>query len=286
VRDGWSVKSLVRAIVLSRAYQLSSESSTENAEIDPANRLVWRHNPRRLDAEEIRDATLAASGALDPSRPEASPAKSLRVIELPNNGPLARRLDAEGRASRHRSLYLPLLRTLVPTALEVFDFAEQGFVTGSRDHTNVPSQALYLLNDPFVRRQALNLAMRVLEQRDGSDDDRLEIVYRLTLSRRPTPAENERAISYLRDYESEARDLIAQDAAKLVQVVLRKDATPKVTAERESPKKPVPPVNPDEVPPAEEPVQEEVIQAPDGRASAWASLCQALLGSAEFRYVP
>ncbi len=287
VRDGWSIKSLIRTIVLSRSYHLSSDGSTENAEVDPANRFVWRHSPRRLEAEEIRDAMLAASGTLDPSRPEASPAKALRVVELPNNGPLARKLDTEGRASRHRSLYLPLLRTIVPTALEVFDFAEQGFVTGQRDNTTVPTQALYLLNDPFVRRQSLELATRVLETAGQNDEARLELLYRLTLSRRPTSEDVDRATSYLSAYESDARLVLAQAALEPVKTEAREEA-PVVVANTTggAPKRPAPPVNPDEAPPTEEPVKEEIIQAPDARTAAWASFCQALLGSAEFRYVP
>ena len=101
VREGWSVKKLVRPIVLSRAYRLGSEASEANLAVDPANRLVWRHSPRRLDAEEIRDATLAAAGKLDLARPEASPAKDLKVIELPNNGP--RPGDSASRPARART---------------------------------------------------------------------------------------------------------------------------------------------------------------------------------------
>ena len=95
--DGWSVKKLIRRIVLSRAYRPGLGSSrTPISRVDPANRLVWRHSPRRLDAEEIRDAMLAAAGTLDLDRPEASPAKDLKVMELPNNGPLARRAGRAG----------------------------------------------------------------------------------------------------------------------------------------------------------------------------------------------
>ena len=74
---------------------------------------------------------------------------------MPNNGPLAQTILEEAGASKHRSIYLPLLRGMTPRSLEVFDFAEQGMVTGSRDTTTVATQALYLLNDPFVRQQAL-----------------------------------------------------------------------------------------------------------------------------------
>src|SRR5207248_2889418 len=87
VKEGWSVKRLVRAIVLSRAYQLSAEAPAANLGVDPANRLVWRHSPRRLDAEEIRDAMLAAAGTLDRNRPSGSPARDFKVKEMNNTGP-------------------------------------------------------------------------------------------------------------------------------------------------------------------------------------------------------
>src|SRR5436305_6204043 len=103
--------------------------------------------------------------------------------ELPNNGPEAKKLAEQARASRHRSLYLPLLRGLVPTSLEVFDFAEQGMVTGSRDATTVATQALYLLNDPFVRRNALDLAERLLRETQLDDAARVDLAYRVTLAR-------------------------------------------------------------------------------------------------------
>ncbi|HTI50286.1 MAG TPA: PSD1 and planctomycete cytochrome C domain-containing protein, partial [Planctomycetaceae bacterium] len=85
VRNGWSIKKLIRSLVLTNAYRLSSEGSPANLAADPANRFVWRHTPRRLDAEEIRDATLAAAGTLDTSRPEASPIRNFKVTELRNN---------------------------------------------------------------------------------------------------------------------------------------------------------------------------------------------------------
>jgi hypothetical protein len=250
VRDGWSVKKLVRALVLNRAYQLSSSAGpTDNPQstirnpqsIDPGNRLVWRHSPRRLDAEEIRDAMLAAGGTLDPARPQGSPAQELQVIELPDNGPLAKRLLAEALKSRHRSVYLPLVRGLTPRSLEVFDFAEQGMVTGSRDTTTVATQALYLLNDPFVEWQALALAERVL--RSAADDaGRIALAYRLAVGRAATAREVARARAYLADYEATAR------------------------AERPAP-------------------SEESEPAVEPRTAAWTSFCHALLASAEFRYL-
>ena len=230
--DGWSVKKLIRTLVLSRTYQLSSESIAANVAVDPANRLVWRHSPRRLDAEEIRDAMLAVAGKLDRARPKGSHAMDLKVIELTNVEPLAKQLQDAANKSTQRSIYLPLLRTLTPRSLEVFDFAEQGLVTGSRDTTTVATQALYLLNDPFVRQQSQALASRLLQNK-RDDDEGIHLAYRWTLSRPATEKEVQRTKSYLSDYEADARKEGVKDA----------------------------------------------------RTAAWASFSQAILASAEFRYI-
>jgi hypothetical protein len=325
VHDGWSVKKLVRTVVLSRAYRLSSEGTPENLAADPADRLVWRHNPRRLDAEEIRDATLVASGQLDHSRPQGSIAKDLQVRELRNNGPEAARFGEAARASVHRSVYLPLLRGLTPTSLEVFDFAEQGMVTGSRDTTTVATQALYLLNDPFVRKQSLALADRLLGRSEMDEGERIDLAYRLTLGRSATPGEVERAKRYLAEFEVAAKDVIATPAvaSKPQPPIVVADAAaatesgaeeapqagsgtpqaptvakPAAGGKRKKPDqdgdqkptqtaqaKPAQPINPDEAVNADEPVKEEAISVKNPRTAAWASFTQALLGTAEFRYL-
>ncbi len=207
VREGWSVKKLIRTIVLTRAYQLGPDAPRSNLDADPGNRLVWRHSPRRLAAEEIRDAMLTAGGTLDRSRPLGSPAMDLPVVELRNNGPEAKKLLDQAAASVRRSVYLPLLRTITPPCLEVFDFAEQGMVTGSRDATTVAPQALYMLNDPFVLRQSRALAARLLARPNDDDTARITLAYRLALARPATPREIDRARAYIADYESAARSL-------------------------------------------------------------------------------
>jgi hypothetical protein len=286
VREGWSLKKLVRSVVLSRTYTLASDLSESNFAVDPANRLIWRHSPRRLSAEEIRDATLAAAGKLDLSRPEGSPAKDLKVIEMANNGPAARGIAEQASKSTLRSLYLPLLRGVTPTSLEVFDFAEQGMVTGSRDTTTVATQALYLMNDPFVRRQSLALAERLLEQSGLGFADRIDRAYRLTIGRPASAAEIERARNYLASYESSVRELVAfspptpEKQPSEVVAAIDADTDAKLVAKR-----PAPPVNPDEVEQVEAPVKEEAIAASTPEIAAWASFCQALLASAEFRFL-
>ena len=233
VKNGWSVKKLIRTLVLTRAYRLSSDSLADNVTADPDNRLVWRHSPRRLDAEEIRDAMLVVAGDLDRTHRTGSTIHDLPVSELRNNGPEAQKILEAGETSHARSLYLPLLRTLTPRALEVFDFAEQGMVTGSRDTTTVATQALYLLNDRFVQSQALALAKDVLHPADAGDADRIRTVYQRSLGRQPTGPEIDRATTFLAEYESAAREA----------------------------------------------------QTAEPRRAAWSSFCQAVLASAEFRYL-
>ena len=301
LQNGWSVKSLVRSIVLSRAYQLDSEASPTNTAVDPGNRLVWRHAPRRLDAEEIHDAALVVAGKLDATRPAASPAKDFKVIELPNNGVQARDLREKARDSLHRGIYFPLFRGITPTALEAFDFAEQGMVTGSRDNTTVATQALYLLNDPFVRSRAHDLADRLLAQTDLDDLARVNRAYRLTLGRWATSEEVDRAKNFLADYEGAVsetwKDQVNEKPAEPAAVAVAETApaspaasapatpaSPATTAAAKKPALPAP-VNPDEIIMSDHPERDVRIRASSPKAEAWAGFCQALLGSAEFRYV-
>lgn len=290
VREGWSIRKLVRAIVLSRAYRLGSDAPAPNVAADPANRLIWRHSPRRLDAEEIRDAMLATGGKLIRTRPAASFAKDFKVIELRDNGPEARRLADQARTSLHRSVYLPLLRQLTPRSLEVFDFAEQGMVTGGRDTTTVAPQALYLLNDSFVRQQALALTERLFKRTDLDDAGRIHTAYRLALGRTPTASEIARATSFLSDYEGGYRQVLATAQAAKSAAEASAPAAGQAAggeAKNVAPKKPAPTVaaNPDDAVPADESPEAQPEQPADPRFVAWASFCQALIGSAEFRYI-
>ena len=274
IREGWSVKRLVRAVVLTRAYQLGSDAPEGHHATDPAYRLVWRHAPRRLDAEEVRDAILASAGTLDRSRPAGSSAKDLKMVEMRDNGPEARTIRGQADRNLHRGVYLPLLRGVTPSTLEAFDPVEQTLVTGSRDATTVPGQALYLLNSSFVRRESLTLAERLLADKDATDAERIRKAYRLALGRLPAENEVERARAYLAEYESAAGAWLASLPPE----------KPKVEAAK--PKKPdAQPANPDEIDQTGEPVVEGVVRPKDARTAAWLSFVQALFGSAEFRYV-
>ena len=155
--QGWSTKKLVRQLVLTRAYQLSSSHHSLNHEIDPDNVLNWRATTRRLEAESIRDSMLTIAGRLDSSRPAGSPVARVgdgqAQILLRFGGVIDNDVNS-------RSVYLPIVRDQLPEVLATFDFAEPSMVVGQRSTTSVPSQSLYLLNSPFVINAADSAAQR------------------------------------------------------------------------------------------------------------------------------
>jgi len=185
MNDGWSVKKLIRRIVLSRGYQLAAVHDAANFAIDPDNRLRWRMNQRRLDAEVIRDAMLAVAGRLDFEPTPGSPVARLRESRQGMVRMLAQSRDS---AADCRSIYLPIVRDQVPEALAVFDFPDASLVSGRREESNVPSQALFLLNDDEVVSLARSFADRVARL-PGTTHDRLADAFQLALGRRPGPAE-------------------------------------------------------------------------------------------------
>jgi hypothetical protein len=196
VRDGWSTKQAVRQIVLSRTYQMSSRHDEVSWNADPENRLLWRAHRRRIPAESIRDAVLSVSGQLDLT-PDGSPVEGLGTLVTQN---VADEKQIEQKATLHRSAYLPIIRSQLPPMLAIFDFADPDLVVGRRSVTNVPAQALLLLNSPFVMEQAELAAERVSSTvSTKAPDDRpiIERTYELVLSRRPSDAEIDRAEKFL-----------------------------------------------------------------------------------------
>ena len=197
VENGWSVKSMVRELVLSRTYRQGSTWREGAFVSDPDNRLLWRMPKRRLEAEAIRDAMLAVSGELDLSRPEASLVGRVigdRPISLIG---LDKRLPKDLDGSVHRSVYLPVIRDRLPDVFELFDFASASFVSGSRETTNVPTQALYLMNSPFVQKRAAELAKRVRQELGDEPKAQVRFVFRLCLARSPTVDEEASALEFL-----------------------------------------------------------------------------------------
>jgi len=238
VNDGWSTKKLIKSILLTSTYQQSAAFEKSKFAIDPENHLLWRQNQRRLEAEAIRDAMLAASGQLS-----ATPSTASIALDMPPV-PLGRGVNGRGLANpaelvagnSHRSVYLPVFRNLLPEALDVFDFADNANVTGQREVTTVAPQALYLMNNPFVIKQSRAMVDRLATAKLTNDPARVEYLYKLALGRPPTSLERDRAVNY-------------------INVFLR---DPKAATQRDP---------------------------YDNKYNAWASFCQALFASAEFRYL-
>ena len=193
--NNWSVKKLIRRIVLSRTYRLASTSHPENSARDPDNRLFWRMNHRRLDAEAIRDAMLAVSGQLQSAPPKRSVVAEIGDANLGRGRGLLAKLKA---GSQHRSIYLPIVRNAVPEMLRLFDFAEPSMLVGRRDVTTVPAQALFLLNSPFILEQADQLAARVIASA-ADEAGRVNVAYQRVLNRLPHDRELEGALNLVRD---------------------------------------------------------------------------------------
>lgn len=205
MEDGWSVKRLIRTILLSRAYGLDSSHDPANFEADPDNALVWRMSKRRLDAEALRDAMFFISGQLDLEPPVGS-----TVARTGEGLAMFLRVAGTDARDRHRSVYLPVVRDQVLESLALFDFADPSLVIGERAVTTGPAQALSFMNGPIALEQAEALADRI--NIVEGDAGRIDRAYRLALARLPAGEERDRALAFLRDFAaltSEREALVA-----------------------------------------------------------------------------
>ncbi|MFM8253596.1 MAG: PSD1 and planctomycete cytochrome C domain-containing protein [Planctomycetota bacterium] len=179
VRGGWKLKPLHKQIMLSAAYQQSNQTTPENLQRDPENRYRWHHRPRRLEAEAIRDALLAVGGNLEASM----------------YGPSV--LDNVPR----RSVYLRVKRSELIPFMTMFDVPEPTQSVGGRIITTVPTQALTLMNSPFVRQQAERLLSRIKVApempAEQANEQVIEQAYRLAFGRRPSASERELMKSFI-----------------------------------------------------------------------------------------
>ena len=197
VDNGWSVKKLIKSLMLSHAYQLSSQYDEKNYEQDPDNVLVWRLSKRRLEAESVRDAMLSISGLLDSKAPEGSP---LGRNGDGNVGLALRFRPIDSFATDpHRSVYLPIVRDQLPEILSLFDFPDPSLITGERAVTTIPAQSLYLMNNSFVIKQAETTAEKLLAT-TGSDVEKIQRAYLTFFSRPATVKEVTAAQSFLEQY--------------------------------------------------------------------------------------
>lgn len=202
--DGRSIKRMIRYIVLSRTYQMSSQAAPDAVEADPKN-LLWHHQPpRRLQGEVIRDSLLALSGRLD--RTPFGPPVPIHLTPFMDgrgrpgkSGPL----DGDGR----RSIYISVRRNFLSPFMLTFDTPVPFSSMGRRNVSNVPAQSLILLNDPLVVELSRGWAERALKSVPGSGEEgvakRVAWLYLTGFGRQPTPRESGTAMAFIKSKAEE-----------------------------------------------------------------------------------
>jgi hypothetical protein len=207
-REGWSVKRLIRAILLSSTYQMASHADERGEQLDPQN-LLWRRAMiRRLEGEAVRDAILAVSGRLDRTQFGPSVPVHLTPFMQGRGRPASGPLDGNGR----RSIYLSIRRNFLSPMMLAFDSPIPFNTIGRRNVSNVPVQALILMNDPLVAEQAKVWAMALLADKNQTTDNRLTRLYEQAFSRLPTGDERSAAIAFISQQATEY-GLSAEQAA-------------------------------------------------------------------------
>ena len=176
--EGWSIKKLHKLLMLSAAYQQSSEDNAKAQKIDPANQSYWKMNRRRLDFEALRDTLLASSGKLDLT-------VGGRAVDITTEQPTTR-----------RTVYSYVERQNLPGIFRTFDFASPDATSPQRFSTTVPQQALFLMNSPFVVQQAQAVWQRS-DLKGLSDDDKVRRLYQVLFQREPEGDELKMAREFL-----------------------------------------------------------------------------------------
>ena len=197
--DGWSLKKMIRRIVLTRTYQMSSQPVAAAVKVDPRNELLHRARIKRLSGEAIRDSILQISGQLDPTM--FGPSIPIHLTQF---------MQGRGRPTesgpvnggRRRSVYISVKRNFLSPMMLAFDTPIPFNTIGRRNQSNVPSQALILMNDPFVIEQAGKWAERLL-QKPETATDRIKRIYVETLGRPASGWELIRARGFLEQQAAE-----------------------------------------------------------------------------------
>ncbi|MGZ8901095.1 MAG: DUF1553 domain-containing protein, partial [Limisphaerales bacterium] len=202
IKDGWSTKRMIRRLMLTSAYQLSSEHDEKAHSVDPENRYFWRMQRKRLDAEALRDAVLAINGSLDRTMGGSTLAGG-----QPGQPP-----RVEFEEMTRRSIYLPILRGNVNELFQVFDFPDPHALAGKRFVTTAPTQALFLMNSNFAMTQARLWAENLLSDSGKSTPEWISDAYLAAFARRAQLEEMKRAEEFIAHFERSLAP-VEQDAA-------------------------------------------------------------------------
>ena len=204
VGNGWSIKSMHRLIMLSSAYQREYAHSPESSEVDPENRLLWRANRRRMEAEALRDALLEVSGRLD----SIMGGKTMPHKNFTNLNANALSRDPSLYQSSRRSVYLPVLRSALYEVFAAFDFASPSTSNGRRGSTMVAPQALFMMNSGLVEAASARLAERIAREMPD-DAGRIRLAHEIVYARPADEAEQASWLDFLGRYESTAGNRMA-----------------------------------------------------------------------------
>ncbi|MFK7770175.1 MAG: DUF1553 domain-containing protein [Mariniblastus sp.] len=188
VSNGWSTKKLIRKIMSSHVYRLSTNDNDQARKKDNRNRLLWKSNRRRVDAEVLRDSILFISGDLDLT-PGGLTIQKITQYDF----------DYKFNTSR-RSVYVPTFRNSMLGLFEVFDFANPNLVIGDRNTSTLPTQALFLMNNPMIIKQSKKAAKRLLARENLESKSRVEYAYRQSFGRRPTKHEVDDSLAYIESF--------------------------------------------------------------------------------------
>lgn len=188
VENGWSTKAMHRLIMLSNSYQMGSAFNPQAAQRDPENQSLWHFPRRRLEAEAIRDAVLVVADNLD---------DRLGGTEFPH-GNFEYVRNPKYDITR-RSIYLPVIRNNVFPYFQTFDFPDPSTMIGQRSITVVAPQSLYMLNSPFVQKQAELFADR-LQQAGDDAEKRIEMAYKIAYSREPSTEETSKMLGFIQKF--------------------------------------------------------------------------------------
>ena len=178
VENGWSIKSLVRELVLSSTYRQSSSSNPSLRTLDPDNEQCARMNRRRLSVEQWRDAVLWVTGQLEPGG--------------------GRSLELDDPANHRRTVYCRISRLKLNDLLMQYDYPDANVHAEKRSVTTTPSQKLFLLNSPFMLSQAKALADRLAVDAPSADEDRVRRAYELLFARAQAELELRLGLEFLR----------------------------------------------------------------------------------------
>lgn len=206
VRQGWSIKAMHRLLMLSSAYQTTSEVVPQSLAADPENRLFSRFPRRRLSVEEMRDGLLAIDGTID-----LTMGGTLQTGKGTDDENDAKRLSLNPEKIKRRSVYVPLRRANLPTLLNLFDFGDATAMAGKRQLTNVATQALFWMNSEFLTERSRNLAQALLADKTLDAAARLRTAYLKILNRHASEDDIAKALAYVASFKQK----FAGEAAEL-----------------------------------------------------------------------